>query len=86
LTLGNSPEKIKAALADRLGQRASDFRFVKSFAIPHSLWRVSDFQALKMEAARRNIVLAGDYTQFPSLQAALSSGRLAAESVMEKVL
>ena len=85
LTLGNSPEKIKVALADRLGQKASDFRFVKSFAIPHSLWRVSDFQALKMEAARRNIVLAGDYTQFPSLQAALSSGRLAAESVMEKV-
>jgi hypothetical protein len=30
-----------------------------------------------------SIILAGDYTQFPSLQAALSSGRLAAEKIMQ---
>lgn len=85
LTIGISSDEIKAILADRLGRKLSDFSFIKSFAIPKSLWRVSDFHALKTEAVRRNIVLAGDYTQFPSLQAALSSGRLAAETVMEKV-
>ena len=85
LTIGISSEEIKRILADHLGVPASDFQFIKSFPIPHSLWRVSDFQTLKKEAEKRNIVLAGDYTQFPSLQAALSSGRLAAETVLEKV-
>lgn len=85
LTIGISSEEIKRILADHLGVPASDFQFIKSFPIPHSLWRVSDFQTLKKEAEKRNIVLGGDYTQFPSLQAALSSGRLAAETVLEKV-
>jgi hypothetical protein len=85
LSIGISSDEIKGILAERLGRKVSDFSFIKSFALPKSLWRVSDFHALKTEAARRNIVLAGDYTQFPSLQAALSSGRMAAESVMEKV-
>jgi hypothetical protein len=85
LTIGISSEEIKRILADHLGVPASDFQFIKSFPIPHSLWRVSDFHTLKKEAEKRNIVLAGDYTQFPSLQAALSSGRLAAETVLEKV-
>jgi predicted NAD/FAD-dependent oxidoreductase len=35
------------------------------------------------KANENKIVLAGDYTQFPSLQAALSSGRLAAEKILE---
>lgn len=85
LEIGISSEEIKRILADRLRVEASELQFIKSFPIPNSLWRVSDFQTLKKEAAQRNIVLAGDYTQFPSLQAALSSGRLAAETVLEKV-
>ena len=84
LALGHSAKEIQQELANYLGRKEDDFHFIQSFAIPNSLWKVSDFQDLKEEAARRNIFLAGDYTQFPSLQAALASGRMAAERVVEK--
>jgi len=61
----------------------TDFTFLKSFSIPCSLYKVGYFNELRQKAKAENIVLAGDYTQFPSLQAALSSGRFAAEKILQ---
>jgi DNA anti-recombination protein RmuC len=40
------------------------------------------FKEVCQKAEEKNIILAGDYTLFPSLQAALSSGRKAAEKII----
>jgi hypothetical protein len=65
-----------------LGLSTNDFIFLKSFSIPHSLFKVGYFNDVCQKAEEENIILAGDYTQFPSLQAALSSGRNAAEKIV----
>lgn len=55
--------------------------FLKSFTIPSSLYRSGLFEQVNQVAHERGIILAGDYTLFPSLQAALESGRTAAKMV-----
>jgi phytoene dehydrogenase-like protein len=75
--------EIKKELARVLELSQSDFTFLKSFSIPYSLFKVGNFKQLIHKANENKIVLAGDYTQFPSLQASLSSGRLAAEKILE---
>jgi phytoene dehydrogenase-like protein len=76
-------EEVAQELARILSLSPADFTFLKSFSIPHSLFKVGCFNKLCQKAEVENIILAGDYTQFPSLQAALSSGRLAAEKIMQ---
>jgi phytoene dehydrogenase-like protein len=76
-------KEVAKELARVLGLLPTDFNFLKSFTIPHSLFKVGCFNDVWQKAEAENIILAGDYTQFPSLQAALSSGRLAAEKIMQ---
>jgi len=81
LNIEISEKEITKELASVLKLSQADFTFLKSFSIPHSLFRVGSFKEVIRKAEEENIILAGDYTQFPSLQAALSSGRLAAEKI-----
>jgi len=76
-------KEVAQELARVLSLSPTDFTFLKSFSIPHSLFKVGFFNDVCQKAEVENIILAGDYTQFPSLQAALSSGRLAAEKIMQ---
>jgi phytoene dehydrogenase-like protein len=78
-----SEEEIAKELARVLGLSQADFTFLKSFSIPHSLFKVGCFTEVCQKAEAKNIILAGDYTLFPSLQAALSSGRNAAEKILQ---
>jgi len=73
--------EVVQELARVLGLSTNDFIFLKSFSIPHSLFKVGYFNDVCQKAEGENIILAGDYTHFPSLQAALSSGRNAAEKI-----
>jgi phytoene dehydrogenase-like protein len=73
--------EVVQELARVLGLSTTDFIFLKSFSIPHSLFKVGYFNDVCQKAKGENIILAGDYTHFPSLQAALSSGRNAAEKI-----
>ena len=75
-------QEVAQELARVLGLSTNDFIFLKSFSIPHSLFKVGYFNDVCQKAEEENIILAGDYTQFPSLQAALSSGRNAAEKII----
>jgi protoporphyrinogen oxidase len=77
-----SDVEIAKELARVLGLSQTDFTFLKSFSIPHSLFKVGCFKEVCQKAEKENIILAGDYTLFPSLQAALSSGRKAAEKIL----
>jgi phosphoenolpyruvate-protein kinase (PTS system EI component) len=78
-----SEEEIAKELARVLGLSQTDFTYLKSFSIPHSLFKVGCFKEVCQKAEGENIILAGDYTIFPSLQAALSSGRKAAEKILQ---
>ncbi len=80
-SLHNSSEKeVKEALEKQLpGQKLT---YIHSFDIPHSLQKVDAYEAIKKAA--NDIILAGDYLEFPSLQGALSSGRKAAEEILAR--
>jgi hypothetical protein len=77
-----SEEEIIHELARVLNLSQTDFTYLKSFSIPYSLFKVGCFTEVCQKAEGKNIILAGDYTLFPSLQAALSSGRKAAEKII----
>lgn len=81
--LAISQKEVARELARVLDLRPTDFIFLKSFSIPYSLFKVGCFNEVWQKAEAENIILAGDYTHFPSLQAALSSGRLAVEKIMQ---
>ena len=75
-----SEKEVKTALENQLpGQKLT---FIHSFDIPHSLQKVDAYEAVKNAA--KDIVLAGDYLEFPSLQGALYSGRKAAEEILAR--
>jgi hypothetical protein len=56
------------------------FRLIKSYEIAQSLPKTGFYSALQQAAESRGYLLAGDYTQMPSLQGAMVSGQKAASS------
>ena len=83
LQMDLTDKEVAQELARVLDLSPNDFIFLKSFSIPHSLFKVGCFTEVCQKAAEENIMLVGDYTLFPSLQAALSSGRNAAEKILQ---
>lgn len=83
LQMDLTDKEVAQELARVLDLSPNDFIFLKSFSIPHSLFKVGFFTEVCQKAAEENIMLVGDYTLFPSLQAALSSGRNAAEKILQ---
>jgi len=83
LQMDLTDKEVAQELARVLDLSPNDFKFLKSFSIPHSLFKVGCFTEACQKAAEENIMLVGDYTLFPSLQAALSSGRNAAEKILQ---
>ena len=83
LQMDLTENEVERELARVLDLSPNDFIFLKSFSIPHSLYKLGCFQEVCQKAVKENIMLAGDYTLFPSLQAALSSGRNAAEKILQ---
>ena len=82
LQMDLTDKEVAEELARVLDLSPNDFIFLKSFSIPHSLYKLGCFAEVCQKAEAKNIMLAGDYTLFPSLQAALSSGRMAAEKIV----
>ena len=82
LQMDLADKEVAEELARVLDLSPNDFIFLKSFSIPNSLYKLGCFQEICQKAEKENIMLAGDYTIFPSLQAALSSGRKAAEKIV----
>ena len=83
LQMDLTDKEVAEELARVLDLSPNDFIFLKSFSIPHSLYKLGCFAEVCQKAEAKNIMLAGDYTLFPSLQAALSSGRNAAEKILQ---
>lgn len=71
---------VLAELAPFVGPSIQKWAFLKEYFLPEALPVVGAFDELKQKAAEAGIVLAGDFTGFPSLQSAMQSGRLAAEA------
>ena len=82
LQMDLADKEVAEELARVLDLSPNDFIFLKSFSIPNSLYKLGCFAEVCQKAEAKNIMLAGDYTLFPSLQAALSSGRKAAEKIV----
>jgi phytoene dehydrogenase-like protein len=71
---------VLAELAPFVGPSIQKWAFLKEYLLPEALPVVGAFDELKQKAAEASIVLAGDFTGFPSLQSALATGRKAAET------
>jgi phytoene dehydrogenase-like protein len=70
-------------LALFVGPSIQKWAFLKEYHLPEALPVVGAFDELKQKAADAGIVLAGDFTGFPSLQSAMASGRFAAASCLK---
>ena len=73
---------VLAELAPFVGPSIQKWAFLKEYLLPEALPVVGAFDELKQKAVEAGIVLAGDFTGFPSLQSAMHSGREAAESCL----
>jgi phytoene dehydrogenase-like protein len=71
---------VLTELAPFVGPSIQKWTFLKEYLLPEALPVVGAFDELKQKAADAGIVLAGDFTGFPSLQSAMASGRFAAAS------
>jgi hypothetical protein len=73
------PEDVLQELTPFVGPSIKKWALLKEHYLPEALPVVGVFDRIKQQAEAQGIVLAGDYTGFPSLQSALVSGREAAE-------
>jgi phytoene dehydrogenase-like protein len=74
---------VLAELTPFVGPSIQKWAFLKEYLLPEALPVVGAFDVLKQKAADVGIVLAGDFTGFPSLQSAMASGRFAAASCLK---
>ena len=84
------PERFRTAAPKQLrrwfGEGVDRWTHLKTYSIPHALPRHPAGSVPPAEPKLRRpegVVVAGDYTEFGSIQGALRSGRQAAETVME---
>ena len=78
LDLTISEKEVLESLANY--EMVDGFRMIKSYEIAQSLPKTGFYSALQQAAESRGYLLAGDYTQMPSLQGAMVSGQKAAEA------
>jgi phytoene dehydrogenase-like protein len=76
------PEEVLQELAAFVGPEIKKWAFLKEYLLPEALPVVGAFELIKHKAEVAGILLAGDYTGFPSLQSALESGRKAAKACL----
>ncbi len=74
---------VLTELAPFVGLSIQKWAFLKEYLLSEALPVVGAFDELKQKAADAGIVLAGDFTGFPSLQSAMASGRFAAASCLK---
>ncbi|MDF0694238.1 NAD(P)/FAD-dependent oxidoreductase [Aquirufa ecclesiirivi] len=74
--------EVLKELGQYLGQEKLNWKFLKAYSIPESLSKQGFWKFIKQKAHKKGIILTGDYTQYPSLQAAFASGRLAASTAI----
>lgn len=78
------PEQVEDELADTLGGQVREWRFLRRYIIPHSLPRLQPADLARHTPGTlelRGIQICGDHLAFGSLEAALDSGRRAAEAL-----
>ena len=78
LDLAISEKEVLESLANY--EMVDGFRMIKSYEIAQSLPKTGFYAALQQAAEAKGFLLAGDYTQMPSLQGAMVSGQLAADA------
>ncbi|MFM7019891.1 MAG: FAD-dependent oxidoreductase [Aquirufa sp.] len=78
LDLAISENEVLESLANY--EMVDGFRFIKSYEIAQSLPKTGFYSALQQAAEANGYLLAGDYTQMPSLQGAMVSGQKAADA------
>jgi protoporphyrinogen oxidase len=85
LTENQLIEGVKGELQKISGINAEYFKFVKSYFIPHAIPTVDDMKSTISFTETKiadHVFLAGDYLLNGSVNAAMGSGRLAAEAVL----
>jgi len=73
--------KIKEELKDWFGEQVDDWHYLKTYTIPEALPPTDPDAAKPKLQLRPNLYRCGDYTAYPSLNAAMATGRLVAEAI-----
>lgn len=82
-------EKVKKELEEISGIKSEYFKFLKSFNIHHALPKIEDLKhtvPMTETKVMEKVYLAGDYLLNGSINAAMTSGRLAAEAVTHSLM
>ena len=72
--------RVRGELAGWFGAAALEWKHLRTYSIPHAL-PGAVLQAERV-SAKDGVYICGDHTAYPSLNAALGSGRLVAEAIL----
>ncbi len=73
-------KKVQRELAEWFGAAAMEWRLLRTYTIPHALpGSVPRHQAARLQGG---VYVCGDHTAYPSLNAALATGRRTAETIL----
>lgn len=82
-SLPGSPEAIQHEMKDMLGDEVNHWRHLKSYHIPKSLSFFAPGSVPGALEVHPGVFRCGDYLLYPSLNAAMKSGRLVAEKIIQ---
>lgn len=84
-SLPGTPEEIRAEMKKIVGEEVDAWEYLATYSIPHALSFFppgSTAGALDMQP---DVYRCGDYLLYPSLNAAMKSGRMVAEKIIQKI-
>jgi hypothetical protein len=80
---GNLTNKIKLELFDWFGTSVNGWKHLKTYHIPESLVQYRADSKRQSSKLGDNLYRCGDYLAYPSLNAAMQTGREVAQMIME---
>jgi phytoene dehydrogenase-like protein len=77
----NLPVKIKEELGHWFGEQVDEWRYLRTYTLPEALPPTAPIPAQPVLQLSPTLYRCGDYTAYPSLNAAMATGRQVAEAI-----
>lgn len=84
-SLSGTPEQIREEMRKYVGDCVDQWTYLRTYHVPQSLAFLAPGSAAEAMEVQPGVYKCGDYLLYPSLNAAMKSGRLVAERIRENV-
>ena len=84
-SLPAEPEQIRDEMRGLVGDEVDQWTFLRSYHIPQALSFMGPGSSAENSEVRPGLFKCGDYLLYPSLNAAMKSGRLVAQKILDEL-